>query len=321
MDSIVYPLLTCPFPSAMNPHATDAQQATVTWARRLRLLQRDAAYRRLNRLQYGMLMARAYPSATPERLQIVTDWSTWLFLLDDQCDEAGMGRDPEQLAGLHTQFAEVLKGVRPSLDQAPLVHGLWDLHVRMLAHAPQGWYGRFSRSVMQYFSANVWEATNRRQGQIPDADSYCAMRLFTSAVYPCLLLIELTEGLHLPSEVYDHPDVQRLTTMTNNVISWANDIVSLEKERLQGDVHNLALILAYEQKLSLQDAVERVGALHDAEVYAFIALTRRLPSFAPLVDSDLRRYVTGMRFWMRANLDWSLDTARYRSTPAQPVLV
>jgi 5-epi-alpha-selinene synthase len=109
--------------------------------------------------------------------------------------------------------------------------------------------------------------------------------------------------------------------MTNNVISWANDIVSLEKERLQGDVHNLALILAYEQKLSLQDAVERVGALHDAEVYAFIALTRRLPSFAPLVDSDLRRYVTGMRFWMRANLDWSLDTVRYRSTPAQPVLV
>jgi hypothetical protein len=321
MDTIVYPPLICPFPSAMNRHATEAQQATVAWARRFRLLQRDTSYRRLNRLQYGMLMARAYPSAAPETLQIVTDWSTWLFLLDDQCDEAGMGRDPEQLACLHTQLIKVLQGVPPSPDQASLVHGLWDLRTRIIAHAPEGWYRRFSDSVTQYFSANVWEATNRRQGQIPDAVSYCAMRLFTSAVYPCLLLIELTEGLRLPSEVYDHPDVQRLTKMTNNVISWANDIVSLEKERLQGDVHNLALILSYEQKLPLQAAVEQVGALHDSEIFAFISLTRQLPSFTPPIDNDLQRYVSGMRFWMRANLDWSLDTVRYRAATTQPVLV
>lgn len=319
MDSIIYPPLICPFPSAMNPHATEAQQATVAWARRFRLLQRDAAYRRLNRLQYGMLMARAYPSAAPETLQIVTDWSTWLFLLDDQCDEAGMGRDPEQLAGLHTEFADVLQGISPSPDQAPLVHALWDLRARMIVHAPEGWYERFSDSVTQYFSANVWEATNRRQGRIPDAATYCAMRLFTSAVYPCLLLIELTEGLNLPSEVYDHPDVQRLSKMTNNVISWSNDIVSMEKERLQGDIHNLALILSYEQKLSLQVAVERVGVLHDAEIRAFISLTRQLPAFTPSVARDLQRYVAGLRFWMRGNLDWSLDTVRYRSIPAQPM--
>src|SRR6476646_7243572 len=69
MEPIAYPSLTCPFPSAINPHATEAQHATITWARRFRLLQRDAAYRRLNRLQYGMLMARAYPSAATETLQ------------------------------------------------------------------------------------------------------------------------------------------------------------------------------------------------------------------------------------------------------------
>jgi 5-epi-alpha-selinene synthase len=244
-----------------------------------------------------------------------------LFLLDDQCDEAGMGHDPEQLACLHTQLVDVLQGIPPRQDQASLVHALWDLRTRILEHAPEGWYGRFSRSVTQYFSANVWEATNRRQGQIPNAASYCAMRLFTSAVYPCLLLIELTEDLRLPSEVYGHPNVQRLAKMTNNVISWANDIVSLEKERLQGDVHNLALILSHEQKLTLQAAVNKVGVLHDAEIYAFISLSRQLPSFTPSTDNDLQRLVSGMRFWMRANLDWSLETVRYRSIPAQPVLV
>jgi 5-epi-alpha-selinene synthase len=112
--------------------------------------------------------------------------------------------------------------------------------------------------------------------------------------------------------------------MTNNVISWANDIVSLEKERRQGDVHNLAIILSHERNLSLQAAVNQVGALHDDEVGAFIALARRLPSFTPTIDADLQRYVSGMRFWMRANLDWSLDAVRYQSLPvvsAEPVLV
>jgi len=144
------------------------------------------------------------------------------------------------------------------------------------------------------------------------------MRLFTSAVYPCLTLIELTEGLRLPAEVHGHPDVQRLAEITNNVISWANDIVSLEKELRQGDVHNLVLILSQEHKLSLQAAADRVAALHDGEIRAFIALAQRLPSFAPAVDIDLQRYVAGMRFWMRANLDWSLATTRYQAVPAQP---
>jgi 5-epi-alpha-selinene synthase len=321
MEPIIYPPLSCPFPSAINPYANQAQQTTIAWARRFSLLQRDAAYRRLNRLQYGMLMARAYPSAPKVALQIVTDWSTWLFLLDDQCDEAGIGQNPEQLATLHRRLLDVLCGMSPHKGDEPLVHGLWDLYTRLLAHAPEGWLERFSCSVGQYFAANVWEATNRRQGTIPDAASYCAMRLFTSAVYPCLMLIELTEDLHLPPEVYDHPNVQRLAQMTNNVISWANDIVSLEKELRQGDVHNLALILSHEQKLSLQAAVDRVGALHDAEVQTFITISQQLPSFSPAVDIEVQRYVVGMRFWMRANLDWSLATTRYQGIATQPALV
>lgn len=321
MEPIAYPLLSCPFLPAINIYAAQAQQNTVAWARRLYLLQRDVAYRRLNRLEYGMLMARAYPSASLETLQIATDWSTWLFLLDDQCDETGIGRDPEQMADLHTRLLQVLRGVPPHARAEPLVHGLWDLHLRLQTHATEDWLHRFSGSVAQYFTANVWEATNRRRGAIPDVASYCTMRPFTSAVYPCLMLIELAERMHLPPEVYDHPDMQRLSRMTNNVISWANDIVSLEKERRQGDMHNLAIILSHEQKLSLQEAVDRVGALHDGEVHAFIALAAHLPTFGPAMDTALQHYVAGMRFWMRANLDWSIVTARYRPGAAQPAVL
>lgn len=318
MELIYQPELYCPFPSAMSPHATQVQEGTIDWARRFHLLQRESAYRRLSRLQYGMLTARAYPTAPPAILQAVTDWCTWLFLLDDQCDEAGIGHDPGQLRQLHKGLLAVLSGIAPDPHAEPLANGLWELYTRLLMHAPEGWLARFRRSVAQYFAANVWEATNRREGQVPDAATYRAMRPYTSAVYPCLLLIELAEALHLPADVHDHATVQVMAQMTNNVISWANDLVSLEKERQSGDVHNLVIVLANEGRLTLCTAVERVAELHDAEVRAFITLGQRLPSFTPAVDRDLSRYVLGMRFWMRANLDWSLAATRYRAASAQP---
>jgi hypothetical protein len=321
MELTHQPELYCPFPSALSPHAAQAQEGSTAWARRLHLLQRESAYKRLSRLQYGMLMARAYPAAPPEILQVITDWCTWLFLLDDQCDEAGIGHDPGQLRQFHARLLDLLSGTAPDPRAEPLAHGLWDLHIRLLTHAPEGWLARFRRSVAQYLAANVWEATNRRDRQVPDFATYRAMRPYTSAVYPCLLLIELAESLRLPADVHDHATVQVMAQMTNNVISWANDLVSLEKERQNGDVHNLVIILANEEQIPLSAAVERVVELHDAEVRAFITLSERLPPFTPAVDSALSRYVLGMRFWMRANLDWSLAAVRYRSAAAQPALV
>jgi len=67
--------------------------------------------------------------------------------------------------------------------------------------------------------------------------------------------------------------------------------------------------------------VDRVGALHDAEVQTFITISQQLPSFSPKLDIELHRYVVGMRFWMRANLDWSLATTRYQGVATQPALV
>jgi 5-epi-alpha-selinene synthase len=111
--------------------------------------------------------------------------------------------------------------------------------------------------------------------------------------------------------------LQVLAQMTNNVISWANDLVSYEKESKRGDVHNLVLVLAHEERLTLHTAVQRVAALHDAEVHAFITLSKSLPTLSPTIDAELDRYVTGMRCWMRGNLDWSLSAARYHLPAVQ----
>jgi 5-epi-alpha-selinene synthase len=314
-----FPDLYCPFQAATSPHAATAHERSLIWARQFQLLRREEAFRRLSRLQYSLLMARAYPTASLDGLQLVTDWSTWLFLLDDQCDESGLGKNPDLMAHAHTVLLDVFRNVEPPRHAEPLAHALWDLHVRMRRQADAVWLQRFRESVAMYFEANIWEATNRSQGRIPDAVSYCAMRPFTSAVYPCLLLIELTEGLRAPAHIYCHPDIQRLSHMANNVISWSNDLFSYEKERRQGDVHNLVLILSHELGLSLEGAARRVVQLHDSEVHAFVTLSGQLPWFDAAINADLERYLAGLRFWMRGNFDWSLAAARYRPSQTAPL--
>lgn len=318
MTSIIHPTLTCPFPSSINVHAETVHRCTLAWAQRFHLIRDDTAYERLRRRRYDELMSRAYPHATLAALQLISDWNTWLFLLDDQCDETGLGKDPVRLTQLHARLLAILRGALYGDQAGPQICALHDLTTRLLARAGERWLRRFTRQVELYFIANVWEATNRMHDTVPDVASYRIMRPFTSAVYAYLQLIEFTEQLDLPPAVRDHRDVQRLGQMTNNCICWSNDIISLEKEVLHGDVHNLALIIASEQLITLQAAVDQVAMLHDAEMRAFSALAGRLPSFGAAADMELQRYIAGMRSWMRANLDWSAATARYR--PAAQLL-
>jgi Terpene synthase family 2, C-terminal metal binding len=304
--------LACPFPAAINPHAVAVEHATIAWTRQVGLIQCAADAQRLQQLQYAMLMARAYPHAALSALQLISDWNTWLFLLDDQCDAAALGRSPEQLAQFHTSLLDILRGESPKQD-SPLICALHDLATRLRAHADAACLERFTQQIAEYFTANIWEATNRAQRQIPDVETYLMMRPYTGAVYSYLVLIEFAGQLDLPPMVHAHPTVQQLAQMTNNIICWSNDLMSLERELRHGDVHNLVLILHHAQRRSLPEAIRRVAAMHDAEVQRFRALAADLPSFTAAVDADLQQYVTGMQFWMRANMDWSAATARYRS--------
>lgn len=314
MNSLTLPTLFCPFPSAVNRHADAVHQDTLAWAKHFNLITTTAAYQRFSAAQFGWLAARAYPDALREELQIVSDWNTWLFMLDDQCDEGGIGKQPDQLAQLFASFVVLLQGGDDSVSKIPLAQALVNLRQRLSQKATAAWMLRFIASTQDYFAACHWEATNRAHRIVPDVASYIAMRPLSGGLNTDVDLIDITERINLPPEVRTHPTIQALTLMANNVVCWSNDIFSLEKEMQRGDVHNLVLVLRHADHLTLQEAIDRAAAMHDAEVRAFIELAAMLPSFDPAINADLSRYVSILRSWMRGNLDWSHATGRYRPT-------
>lgn len=306
-------VLWCPFPEAIHPAAARVQQTTTQWAQEFGLLRSRRECERFARGEYGILMARAYPTAREEDLQLIADWNSWTFLLDDQFDEHSVGFDPHALEQLSDRILAILGGAAPSPSAPATFHALHDIACRLRARRDDMWMERFGACVRASLAAGQWEAGNRAAGRMPREREYRHMRLFTSGVFCYLTLIELAAQIALPDAIVHHPAVQYLAQTTNRVICWSNDLFSLLKEVARRDVHNLVIILQHERQLSLDSAVQEVTVDHDAEVEAFQHGRAQLPSFGAAHDDAVQRYVDGMQAWMRANMDWSLATGRYQS--------
>jgi len=307
-----YPALYCPFDSALSPFGEESQAHTVEWMSCYELLADYESFARMAGSGCGRLAARAYADATLDDLTIVSDWNAWLMVIDDKCDEEGIGRDPQKLRHLHETCIRVLRGAPPSRLDIPLTRALRDLRDRLYSRMPDSWMARFTRDVADYFEANQWEANNRARGTWPSPETYIRMRPYTGALYTVFDLIEMTERAVVPIEVREHPTMRQLMALASDVVCWHNDIASIQKERQHGDMHNLGLILQRKEQLSLQDALAKVGRMADSHVRRFIELEKGLDSFdTPEADSMAQRVVLGLRRWMRANFDWSHESGRF----------
>ena len=316
MENVTLPLFYCPFPSAINRHAEIVQQRSLDWACRFHLVTDDVEYRRLCVSRFGWLAAYTYPNASLEALQLISDWCVWLFIRDDQCDEAGLGKQPNQLKRMHAHFLAILKcetTTQTMCLDAPLSQGLRDLQQRMLRLEPNTDMAHFIRRVEEFFAAGVWESRNRAKGVIPTMGTYIKMRPFTGGLYAYLELIMIVDRIHLTPAVRAHITIQRLTRMAINTVCWANDIISLERELQQGDVHNLVLALRHRYRITLQEAINRTAEMHDTEMRAFMDLALQVSSVGALMDADVNRYIAILRSMMRGSLDWAYASGRHWS--------
>jgi hypothetical protein len=323
------PEIHCPFPSQVNPYLDEARTHLAAWVRDIGLVQRDSARRRFERADFGWFAAVVYPTADRRHLELMADWFAWLFLVDDQLDDGGVGRSLEQADAAVATLLSILEDPA-QIEIGPAGHGLptavsslADLWRRTAAGAPAQWRRRFSRHLEECLTtAAVWEAGNRVRGIVPDEQTYVEKRRHTGAIYVCMDLIDITEHLDVPEALYDAPEFTAALNAACNVVCWTNDIYSLEKERSLGEIHNLVYLVERHRGLEPEEAMAEVCAATSAETRRFLTAERELLQAYPGDAGLLEPYVAGMRSWIRGNLDWSASTKRYRpsveATPAQP---
>ncbi|MDX8355778.1 terpene synthase family protein [Cognatiyoonia sp. IB215182] len=257
-------------------------------------------------------MARCYPNASRVDLQWISDWVSWIFLFDDQNDEAEQGRGAKRLTEYRPLLLDIMRGTRAQ-EGSQMLQAWHDLWARIRPKVDPSWLERLTQQHDDYFLACIWEASNRKAGTVPDTKTYLLKRLDSGAVYPCLTIIEFVGQLNLPESVLHHPVISDLSRCTNNLVCWSNDIVSLEKEVKNGDVHNLVIALSNEHQISLQEATDKAVVMYETEMERFEALIGKVPQFSTEINIDLQSYIEGLKFWIQGNLDWSFESHRYRA--------
>ncbi len=313
--TVSLPVLHYPFPAAHHRCADSVDTRTLAWADQFNLLPSESAVRRLRAARVGWLAAVLAPTVASHTLQLLSDWTFWAILWDDLCDHPQMQQPPVQVAQWSQTLLAILCGTQAPDPESPLACSIGDLRQRLLHAATPSHVDAFIATVDAFFAGCRWEVTNRSMGHMPDVATYLPMRRHASGMATALELVMCVEPIRVPLAVRAHPQVQHLQDLAITIVCWANDLLSLPKELACGDVHNLVVILQHAEQLSLQDAVTRVAAWHDAAVCDFVAAERALPAFAPAVAAPLQRYLMLLRSFIRGNLDWSLSMSdRYHTT-------
>ncbi|QDY77924.1 terpene synthase family protein [Streptomyces qinzhouensis] len=307
------PALYCPFPDHVHPDAAEIDRASLNWLDAYGLLTDPEVRARFGRSRIGRLASRTTPHADTELVRLHADWQMWLFAFDDvRSEEAGAGAQPGPMARSMASFLRILQDPETRVgEEDPFTAALRDLRRRVAAVGSEVQVDRFVTSVLGYWFAQVWEAGNRADSVWPAVEEYTAMRVHTGAVPTCLALIDVIGRFELPTAELARPDVRALTAKVVNVVCWANDIHSYEKEAARSNHPvNLPTLLHRRDRGTVQEAIDLAAGMHDTEVTAYLALRPRIPA-----GPELERYLDGLESWMRGNLTWSLSTGRYHRTP------
>ena len=301
--------------SAPGSWSAQAAQHTRRWVTAMGLVRSATSAAHLEQISTGQLTGWVHPDALAGRRNTITDWFSWLFIFDDQCDEGTAGRDPALLS-------EIVNAVEGALDtslpqpRGPLPAAMGDICARLRPAAPAAWWQRFSWHVREYLHACVQEAADRARGKVPTTADYPRARREAGAIMPTLDLIEFAAGCYLDDSTYWQPGYQAAREAAADVICWTDDLATAAKEHARGGVHNLIIVLAEDHNLTWAQAAAEARQLLDRRITDYLTAEQAVLQSQPpqTLDTSLR----GLRQWMRGHLDWGAQTARYHQADHSP---
>ncbi|WP_438006675.1 terpene cyclase [Sorangium sp. So ce321] len=298
-----------PFSASHHAKVDVAEQRTLQWVRRLQLAPDGRTLSRLKATSFAQLAGWLLPSADMQTLQLASDFTAALFLLDDAYDEGQLSTDPEAVERLNEKYLGELFGYVEADMSDPLTRGLLDVRERIRSSHPHFFLNRWLSHFQYYYEANLWEANNRKQMRTPYVDEYLMMRRYSGAVYTYCDLLELLLERPLPLEVVQHPLIQSVRDICNDILCWTNDYFSLGKELRSGEVHNLIVVLRDNQAITAEEAVAQLKRMHDDRVAEYQDVKEKV--LALWADDAIRLYLDAAEAMIAGNQRWALAARRY----------
>ncbi|MFB7272748.1 germacradienol/geosmin synthase [Streptomyces sp. NPDC056244] len=329
----VLPEFRMPFEATLSPYLDRSRENTVEWAHRMGILEAQPGIpgsdvwdeERLRRIDLPLCAAGIHPDATPEGLDLTSDWLTWGTYGDDYYPVVyGNGRD---LAGAKACNERLLLFMPVGTDGTPvpatgLERGLADLWARTAGPMDRDGRRVFRQAVEDMIGSWLWELTNQAQNRIPDPVDYMEMRRQTFGSHMTMSLSRLGHGRVVPPEIYRSGPVRSMENAAQDYACLMNDVFSYQKEiEFEGEIHNGVLVVENFFGCDYPTALAIVGDLMNSRMSQFQhVVAHELPvlydDFG--LDDEARRvlggYVKELENWLAGILVWHRGCRRYKES-------
>ncbi|MCW3466392.1 terpene synthase family protein [Chitinophaga nivalis] len=257
-----------------------------------------------------------YPHAGYQQLQLISRYTLCMFINDDHYHDY----PPDKLLPVHQNFHHALRQESyqaHTATEAALCEMLTAIAAQSRALMPANWLDQLIASIFVYLNGTLAEAPYIEQTAFIHSADYLAVRKKSVGAAPYVTpFIELSLGIVLPEEIWQHPILQQLISLTTDILIYTNDILSYPQEKTQkNEVMNLVLILQQEGK-SETAAISEVVQLHHTAVEKFVAIRLALPDFGAYT-AMVANCVWALEKVMLGNYHWSFYTGRYLTPDMQ----
>ncbi|ANW21593.1 terpene synthase family protein [Streptomyces clavuligerus] len=335
VDSRV-PDFELPFPLSLSPYRHGALEQSIAWARQMGLLDGLWDETMLRGFDFALCAAGIDPDATPEELELSTQWMTWGTYTDDWYPAVfGRSRD---LAGAKLCHERLLACV-PLHDPAagahaagtPMERALADLWARTAGPMGMARRRQFVAALTEMLESWLWELHNRVQHRVPDPVDYLEMRRATFGADLTMLFGRLRRDTTIPAEVFASGTLRTLERSAQDWCTLLNDIHSYRKEiETEGEPNNAVLVVRTFFGCDDASAVDVVHDLMRGRLRQFLHVKE---DELPVLYEDLAlsgteraavgRYVGELEDFQAAMFNWHRTVRRYGAedpAPGSPLL-
>jgi germacradienol/geosmin synthase len=320
-----------PFAVGTSPHLDHAREASVAWARDMRLIDAPPGTpgaglwdeRKLRGFDFALCSAGLDPDATPEELELSAQWLTWGTYGDDYFPLVyNTTRDVAGARAFHERLKLFMPvdGVVAAPPSTPLERALADLWTRTTARMPVENRRQFRAAVESMTESWLWELANHLQHRVPDPVDYVEMRRRTFGSDLTMSLARIGHGRLVPPEIWRTRPIRALENAAMDYAGLTNDVFSYQKEvEFEGELHNGVLVVQHFLGCDPPTAVAVVNDLMTARIRQF---ERTAQAELPALYDDhgldtgaraaLDAYVQELRDWMSGILRWHRLTSRYQ---------
>ncbi|MEV0644167.1 germacradienol/geosmin synthase [Phytomonospora sp. NPDC050363] len=328
MQPFELPDFYMPYPARLNPNLEAARAHTKTWAYDMGMLgpvlDDEVVWTEedFDGMDYAGLCAYTHPDASGPRLDVVTDWYTWVFYFDDHFLEAF--KKTGDLQGASDYLDRLATFMPASIADMPEPsnpdeRGLADLWIRTIPHMSDGWRERFTESTRNLLLDCVWEMSNINGDRVPNPIDYVEMRRKVGGAPWSADIVEYSLGIEVPGAIAASRPMRVLKDAFSDGVHLRNDIFSYQREtEREGEVNNGVLVVEKFFGVPAQQAAEVVNDLITSRLHQFenTTLTELPPLFEdngldPGERHQALSYVKGLQDWQSGGQEWHMRSNRY----------